>query len=140
MSRVKDAQLFISVAAVADYRPAQAATQKIKKNGQSLTVELLPNEDILASVANLPHPPFCIGFAAETEELLKHAEAKRKAKKLPLLAANLAQATLGSDEAELVLLDDAGDHPLPRAGKLIQARELIKHAVELFNLSKSRQT
>jgi len=103
-------------------------------------LELLPNEDILASVASLPKPPLCIGFAAETEYLLDHAEAKRKAKKLPLLVANLAQYTLGSDSAELVLLDDAGSHPLPKADKLTQARRLLQYAVELFNLSKSRQT
>lgn len=140
MQSVNNAEIFISVAAVADYRPAQTSAQKIKKSGKSLVLELLPNEDILASVASLPKPPLCIGFAAETENLLDHAEAKRKAKKLPLLVANLAQYTLGSDSAELVLLYDAGRHPLPKADKLTQARRLLQYAVELFNLSKSRQT
>ena len=140
MRSVNDAQLFISVAAVADYRPAQTATQKIKKSGKPLSLELLPNEDILASVASLPKPPFCIGFAAETENLLDHAEAKRKTKKLPLLIANLAQNTLGRDQAELVLLDDSGSHPLAKADKLTLARQVVRHAIELFNLSKSRQT
>lgn len=140
MHSVNDAHLFISVAAVADYRPAQTAAQKIKKNGKPLSLELLPNEDILASVASLPKPPFCIGFAAETENLLDHAEAKRKTKKLPLLVANLAQNTLGRDQAELVLLDDSGNHPLAKADKLTLARQIVRHAIELFNLSKSRQT
>ena len=140
MSRVHDAEIFIAVAAVADYRPAQAATQKIKKSGKALMLELLPNKDILASVASLPDAPFCIGFAAETENLLDYAETKRKAKKLPLLVANLAQNTLGRDQAELALLDDAGIHLLPQAEKLTQARHIIRHAIDLFNLSKSRQT
>lgn len=139
MSHVNDAEIFIAVAAVADYRPAQAAPQKIKKTGNALTLELVPNEDILASVASLPKPPFCVGFAAETENLLDHAEAKRRAKKLPLLVANLAQHTLGSDQAELVLLDDSGSHPLASADKLALARQIVRHAIELFNLSKSRQ-
>lgn len=139
MSRVNDAEIFIAVAAVADYRPAQAATQKLKKTGNVLTLELVSNTDILASVASLPEPPFCVGFAAETENLLDHAEAKRKAKKLPMLVANLAQHTLGSDEAELVVLDDSGSHPLAKAGKLALARQIIRHAIELFNSSKSRQ-
>jgi phosphopantothenoylcysteine decarboxylase/phosphopantothenate--cysteine ligase len=126
------ADVFIAVAAVADYRTASAAEQKIKKSESGLTLELVPNPDILAEVAALPAPPFCVGFAAETERLAEYAEAKRRRKKLPLLVGNLAQATLGQDSAELVLFDDVGQHPLARADKLTQARRLIDHLANLL--------
>lgn len=135
MSRVAGTDIFIAVAAVADYRPAEAGAQKIKKSEQPLTLNLIPNQDILAAVAALPDAPFCVGFAAETEKLLEHAEAKRKKKHLPMLVGNLAQNTLGADEAELVVLDDAGPQSLPRADKASQARLLIKHLVQLLEKS-----
>ena len=135
---VTDADMFIGVAAVADYRPARPSPQKIKKNEGLLTLELLPNPDILAHIAGLPKPPFCIGFAAESENLQEYAIAKRQAKKLPLLAANLAQKAIGADENELILFDDAGEHPLPRAGKLTQARALLQHAAKLYRQGKMR--
>ena len=125
--------VFIAVAAVADYRVDLAATQKIKKSDAGLTLNLVPNPDILAEVAALPDAPFCVGFAAETERLAEHAEAKRLKKKLPLLVGNLAQDTLGQDTAELVLFDDRGAHPLPRADKSTQARHLIHHLATLLN-------
>ncbi|MDT3705871.1 MAG: bifunctional phosphopantothenoylcysteine decarboxylase/phosphopantothenate--cysteine ligase CoaBC [Thiobacillus sp.] len=127
------ADVFIAVAAVADYRVEAAATQKIKKSAAGLTLQLVPNPDILAEVAALPDAPFCVGFAAETEQLAERAEAKRQRKKLPLLVGNLAQDTLGQDTAELVLFDDQGLHPLPRADKLAQARALVSHLVNLLN-------
>lgn len=120
-------EVFIAVAAVADYRPVTSAGQKIKKGAGGLDLHLVPNRDILAEVAARPDAPFCVGFAAETERLAEHAEAKRVKKKLPLLVGNLAQDTLGQDSAELVLFDDNGAHPLPRAAKLAQARSLIAH-------------
>jgi phosphopantothenoylcysteine decarboxylase/phosphopantothenate--cysteine ligase len=123
--------VFIGVAAVADYRVANASAQKIKKDGGALTLELTPNPDILASVANRPDAPFCVGFAAESENLHEHAEAKRRRKKLPLIVANLAQNAIGSDDNELVLFDDAGTHPLPRASKKALARLLIGHIASL---------
>jgi phosphopantothenoylcysteine decarboxylase/phosphopantothenate--cysteine ligase len=126
------ADVFVAVAAVADYRIAATAEQKIKKSEAGLTLDLVPNPDILAEVAALPVPPFCVGFAAETERLAEYAEAKRRRKKLPLLVGNLAQSTLGHDSAELVLFDDAGQHPLPRADKLTQARRLIEHLANLL--------
>jgi phosphopantothenoylcysteine decarboxylase/phosphopantothenate--cysteine ligase len=125
--------VFIAVAAVADYRVEAAATQKIKKSDAGLTLNLVANPDILAEVAALPDAPFCVGFAAETERLAEHAEAKRLKKKLPLLVGNLAQDTLGQDTAELVLFDDRGAHPLPRADKSTQARHLIRHLATLLN-------
>ena len=127
------ADVFIAVAAVADYRVETAATQKIKKSDAGLSLNLVPNPDILAEVAALPDAPFCVGFAAETERLAEHAEAKRLKKKLPLLVGNLAQETLGQDTAALVLFDDRGAHPLPRAEKSAQARHLIRHLASLLN-------
>lgn len=124
--------LFIGVAAVADYRVASPSAAKIKKEAAGrLTLELVPNPDILAHVAGLPDPPFCVGFAAESENLYEHAQAKRRAKRLPLLAANLAQGALGSDENEIVLFDDGGSHPLPRGPKLEVARALVQHIAPL---------
>lgn len=129
--RAADADIFIGVAAVADYRVAAPSAQKIKKGTGPLTLELVPNPDILAYVASLPRPPFCVGFAAESEKLHENATAKRRAKKIPLLAANLAQQAIGSDENELVLLDDAGEHVLARADKLTLARMLMQHVIHL---------
>jgi phosphopantothenoylcysteine decarboxylase/phosphopantothenate--cysteine ligase len=132
--RTADTDIFIGVAAVADYRVAQPSEQKIKKNGNKLTLELIPNPDILAYVANLPKPPFCVGFAAESENLREHATAKRKAKNIPLLAANLAQQAIGNDENDLILFDEAGEHVLPHADKLTLARALLQHVIKLRNI------
>ncbi len=133
MEKVAGQDVFISVAAVADYRPAETGAQKIKKDERPLTLNLIPNKDILASVAALPQAPFCVGFAAETEKLLEHAEAKRKKKRLPMLVANLAQHALGADEAELIMLDDKGSHPLPAADKLSQARRIVSRLAQFLN-------
>lgn len=129
---VAHADMFIGVAAVADYRAARQNKQKLKKSDANLTLELIPNPDILAYVASLPKPPFCVGFAAESEKLHEHATDKRRKKKIPLLAANLAQNAIGSDDNELVLFDDAGEHVLPRADKLTLARALLRHAIALY--------
>ncbi|MGH8668940.1 MAG: bifunctional phosphopantothenoylcysteine decarboxylase/phosphopantothenate--cysteine ligase CoaBC [Burkholderiales bacterium] len=120
--------VFISVAAVSDYRVKHPARQKIKKaNGRALTLELEENPDILAWVAALPRPPFCVGFAAESEQLERRAREKRAKKKLPLLAANLAQDALGRDDSVITLFDDRGEHPLGRGPKLDLARKLVAH-------------
>ena len=124
--------VFISVAAVADYRVATPSTQKIKKSEHTLTLQLERNFDILAEVAARPDAPFCVGFAAETEKLLEHAEAKRRQKSIPLLVGNLAQQSLDADETELCLFDDAGSHPWPKAPKLAHARRLIAHIAALI--------
>ncbi|MDD2721746.1 MAG: bifunctional phosphopantothenoylcysteine decarboxylase/phosphopantothenate--cysteine ligase CoaBC [Gallionella sp.] len=136
MQSVADCDIFIAVAAVADYRVAQPAEQKIKKSDASLTLELVPNPDILAQVASLPNPPFCVGFAAESEKLAEYAEQKRRAKRLPLLVGNLAQQAIGSDDNELVLFDDAGAHPLPHADKLTLARQLLEHVAQRYPAAK----
>ncbi|MCE2948530.1 MAG: bifunctional phosphopantothenoylcysteine decarboxylase/phosphopantothenate--cysteine ligase CoaBC [Betaproteobacteria bacterium] len=129
---VPDADIFVSVAAVADYHVLNPSDQKIKKDAHILTLELAPNPDILASVSALADPPFCVGFAAESENLDEFAEAKRRRKNLPLLAANFVQTAFGADDNELVLFDDEGRHPLPRAPKLEQARMLIAHISKLY--------
>jgi phosphopantothenoylcysteine decarboxylase/phosphopantothenate--cysteine ligase len=130
--QVAKMDMFIAVAAVADYRAAELSAQKIKKSDASLTLELVPNPDILAYVGNLPHPPFCVGFAAESENLREHAAEKRKKKNIPLLAANLAQDAIGSDDSDIILFDDAGEHVLPRSDKLTLARALLRHAAALY--------
>ncbi len=136
--RVADADIFIAVAAVADYRVAQTSAQKIKKSDAKLTLELIPNPDILAYVAALPDAPFCVGFAAESENLREYAEQKRRTKKLPLLAANLAQHAIGADDNELILFDNSGEHRLPHADKLTLARALLLHAATLYKKGKSQ--
>jgi len=133
MRAVPACDVFIAVAAVADYRPLASARHKLKKDGTSLKLELVANPDILAEVAALPKPPFCVGFAAETEALAEHAEAKRRRKNIPLLVGNLAQDTLGADDAELNLFEEAGTRILPRADKLTQARRLIVHLANRLN-------
>lgn len=130
--QVAHVDMFIAVAAVADYRVAQPSEQKIKKSDGALTLELIPNPDILAYVAGLSKPPFCVGFAAESEKLHEHATEKRKKKNIPLLVANLAQTAIGSDDNEIILFDDTGEHVLPRADKLTLARALLRHAASLY--------
>ncbi|MSP86495.1 MAG: bifunctional phosphopantothenoylcysteine decarboxylase/phosphopantothenate--cysteine ligase CoaBC [Methylotenera sp.] len=132
MSNVIKQDIFISVAAVADYRPVTQHQDKIKKSAASLTLELTPNKDILAEVASLPNAPYCVGFAAETENLLAYAEAKRQAKKLPLIVANLVSDAMGSDENSVTLLDKNGEHPLERAPKNIVARLLLTHVASML--------
>ena len=124
--------VFIAVAAVADYRVRNRSAQKIKKNEGGMTLELTENPDILAHVAAMKNAPFCVGFAAESEKLAENARAKRAKKKIPLLAANLAQTALGADENEITLFDDAGEHPLGRGPKLELARKLIAHVAAML--------
>lgn len=119
--------VFIATAAVADWRPAQAQAHKIKKDGsgQAPTLAMAENPDILAAVARLPKPPYCVGFAAESQDLVAHARAKRERKGIPLIAANLGPATFGRDENALVLVSAEGELELPRADKLTLARALV---------------
>jgi phosphopantothenoylcysteine decarboxylase/phosphopantothenate--cysteine ligase len=129
---VEECDIFVSVAAVADWRAKHVSQRKIKKNAQPMTLELEPTVDILQSVSTRPRPPFCVGFAAESHDLDTFAEEKRKRKKLPLLAANIAQDAIGAEESELVLFDDSGRHALPRAPKIVQARALVRHIAGLY--------
>ena len=129
---VGSTDIFISVAAVADYRVKNRAAQKIKKGNGSLSLELEENPDILSWVASLPKPPLCVGFAAESEKLAQHAQEKRLRKGVPLIAANLAQEALGADESAITLYDDRGGHPLGRAPKLQLARRLLEHVAGML--------
>ena len=125
--------VFISVAAVADYRAKDPSPRKLKKaNGAALRLELEENPDILATIAAMKKAPFCVGFAAESEDLARNAMAKRARKKIPLLAANLAQDGLGGDENAIRLYDDGGEHDLGRGSKLELARRLVAHVAGML--------
>jgi phosphopantothenoylcysteine decarboxylase/phosphopantothenate--cysteine ligase len=125
------ADVFIGVAAVADYRPASAAEHKIKKGTGNLSLELAANPDILAEIAARPDAPLCVGFAAESRDLATYAEGKRQAKKLPLVVGNLVQDGMGGDENVITLFDAAGAHALPPGDKLILARAIVRHIAEM---------
>jgi phosphopantothenoylcysteine decarboxylase/phosphopantothenate--cysteine ligase len=125
--------IFFAVAAVADYRVKRPAAQKIKKGGAPLRrLELEENPDILAWVAARPRAPFCVGFAAESENLEAHAKAKRAKKGIPLIAANLAQEALGAQDSAITLYDARGAYPLGRASKLVLARKLMAHVARMI--------
>jgi phosphopantothenoylcysteine decarboxylase/phosphopantothenate--cysteine ligase len=127
LSHVGGQDIFIAVAAVADWRIANASAQKLKKSsGDGMPkLQFEHNPDILATVAALPNRPYCVGFAAESENLLQHGAEKRKNKNIPLLVGNIGHQTFGKDDNALVLFDDNGHIELPRAGKQALARQLI---------------
>ncbi|HWU85371.1 MAG TPA: phosphopantothenoylcysteine decarboxylase, partial [Rhodocyclaceae bacterium] len=126
--------IFIAVAAVDDYRPVQTVAHKIKKQADTLTVELTKNPDILAEVAGMDKPPFCVGFAAESQDLAEYAEAKRRAKKLPLVVGNLVQDGLGGDANQVTLFAENGVYPLPAGDKLTIARSIVNHIAGLLEV------
>lgn len=130
---VDAADIFIAVAAVADYYVLNPSEQKIKKDAHILTLELAPNPDILAGISSRPKPPFCVGFAAESENIEEYAELKRRRKHLPLIVANDVREAVGGDAVQLTLLDEAGRHVLEKADKLTQARRLVAHIAQLYN-------
>jgi phosphopantothenoylcysteine decarboxylase / phosphopantothenate---cysteine ligase len=136
LAHADSADIFVATAAVADWRPANAATQKIKKDGSGKngentvpTLSFVENADILATVAASPRALagslYCIGFAAESENLEAHAKAKRERKNVPLLVGNIGPATFGMDDNALLLVDANGTKELPRAPKTELARELV---------------
>ena len=126
------ASVFIAAAAVADWRPASAADQKIKKigSGDSPTLSFVENPDILATVAASPRAQkgdlFCVGFAAESHNLLAHATAKRARKGVPLLVGNIGPSTFGQDDNALLLVDANGAHDIPRNTKTKLAQDLVQ--------------
>ena len=134
-ARVGTAHIFIGVAAVADYRPARISDRKIKKDEEKLTLDLVRNPDILASVAALKPAPFTVGFAAETEDVERHARRKLESKNLDLIAANRVSADLGfeSEENSLLLIDREGVTPLPARPKTQLARALIRHVAAKYH-------
>jgi phosphopantothenoylcysteine decarboxylase/phosphopantothenate--cysteine ligase len=130
MSQIDSADVFIATAAVADWRVAQVAGEKIKKGQEGLpNFEWLENPDILADVAASPRAQagalYCVGFAAETHYLQAQAQAKRVRKGVPLMVGNLGPATFGQDDNALLVIDAQGTHEMPRASKLTLARQLI---------------
>lgn len=132
MQRVDACDIFIGVAAVADYRPAEPVRGKMKKGDQPIAIALTPNPDILAEVAARPRPPFCVGFAAESHDLEKYAEDKRRKKKVDLVVGNLVQEAMGSDSNAVILFDDQGRHPLGPAPKIEIARGIVAHVGALL--------
>ncbi len=131
-----DADIFVATAAVADWRPAQASDQKIKKDGSGLppALSFLENPDILATLAQGPRARagglYCVGFAAESHDLVANAQAKRARKGVPLLVGNIGPATFGHDDNQLLLVDAAGTRELPRASKLTLARQLVSEIAQ----------
>ena len=131
-AHVPDQGVFVATAAVADWRPANSADQKIKKDGSGQTPELrfVENPDILATVAQSAAAQkgelFCVGFAAESHDLLAHATAKRLRKQVPLIVGNIGPATFGQDDNALLLVDEQGARELPQASKQVLAVQLIE--------------
>ncbi|QJE03341.1 bifunctional phosphopantothenoylcysteine decarboxylase/phosphopantothenate--cysteine ligase CoaBC [Massilia forsythiae] len=121
--------VFVAVAAVADWRVENASAHKIKKDGSAMPeLKFAPNPDILAQVAattSLSGWPYCVGFAAESENLIEYGAAKREKKGIPLLVGNIGPQTFGQDENAIVLFDESGHTVLPRASKLELARQLV---------------
>ncbi len=134
MREVTEHELFIAVAAVADYRPAAPYAEKIKKTEHTAppAIELIENPDILGEVAALGNAPFCVGFAAESHNLADYAERKRRRKNIPLIVGNLIGDGFGGDENTLVLFDDDGEHALAPASKRVLARQLVAHIAALL--------
>lgn len=127
MSRIKQCDIFIAAAAVSDYRVAKIAPSKIKKDKESLTLDLVKNHDILSDVAALPKRPFVVGFAAETEDLLKNAKQKLTSKKLDMIVANLVSDSRGFDQpdnAVTVLTKDGKQIDLP-----LQSKEVLGYKI-----------
>jgi phosphopantothenoylcysteine decarboxylase/phosphopantothenate--cysteine ligase len=130
------ASVFVATAAVADWRPATQSDQKIKKDGSGKTpvLEFVENPDILLTVARSERAQakklFCVGFAAESENLVAHAKAKRERKGIPLLVGNIGPLTFGQDDNALLLIDAQGVTELPRDSKIALARQLIAHIAQ----------
>ncbi|MCO5123898.1 MAG: bifunctional phosphopantothenoylcysteine decarboxylase/phosphopantothenate--cysteine ligase CoaBC [Rhizobacter sp.] len=124
--------VFIATAAVADWRPVSAAERKVKKQAGEPppALAVVENPDILAAVARLADAPYCVGFAAESHDLIQNARDKRVRKGVPLIVANLGPATFGRDDNALTLVDANGERELPRADKLSLARALVADLAE----------
>lgn len=127
MARASSSDVFIAVAAVADFRADQPSTRKLKKEKSEVPlISLIENPDILADVSALKKPPYCVGFAAESENLDVYAARKRERKRIPLIVGNLLSDGFGGDTNSVVLFDEDGRHPLPSGTKTLVARMLIE--------------
>ena len=142
LAQAGQADVFIATAAVADWRPAQVATEKIKKDGSGSmpAIRWQENPDILAEVAASPRAQtgalYCVGFAAESHDLQAHAQAKRLRKGVPLMVGNIGPATFGADDNALLLVDAQGSTEWPRATKLALARQLVTEVARRLKSSK----
>jgi phosphopantothenoylcysteine decarboxylase / phosphopantothenate---cysteine ligase len=131
MAQAPACDLFVATAAVADWRPSVRAEEKIKKSvAGSPSLKMTENPDILRSVAAMRGGPYCVGFAAESHDVLAHARAKRLRKGIPLIVANHGPSTFGADDNALVLIDAAGERTLERADKTHLARQLVQHVAQ----------
>lgn len=138
MNNIHGQDIFISVAAVADWRIKNISTEKIKKDGQATpNLKFEANPDILATVASQKSGPWCVGFAAETEQLSEYAHAKRLRKGIPMLIGNLAQHVMDAEHTTVSIFDDQGEHTLPMSTKQEIARQLVKAISQRFNQSQS---
>ena len=142
LAQAGQVDVFIATAAVADWRPAQVATEKIKKDGGGgmTAIQWQENPDILAEVAASPRAQtgalYCVGFAAESHDLQAHAQAKRLRKGVPLMVGNIGPATFGADDNALLLVDAQGSTEWPRATKLALARQLVADVARRLKSSK----
>ena len=136
MENIRGQDIFIAVAAVADWRIKNISTEKIKKDGQSTpNLQFEANPDILATVASQNSGPWCVGFAAETEHLSEYAHAKRLRKGIPMLIGNLAQYVMDAEDTTVSIFDDQGEHMLPLSTKPDIARQLVAAIAERFTQS-----
>lgn len=135
MAEIEDTGLFIAAAAVADYRAANIAEQKIKKTEEHLTLELIKNPDILNTVGLLENKPFTVGFAAESEKLREHAQSKLQRKNLDLIIANdisRSDIGFGHDENEVLLITENSERALPKTSKQLLGKQLISDICDLW--------
>ena len=144
LAQAPAASIFIATAAVADWRPESTVGEKIKKDGSGAVPKLsfVENPDILATLAQSPRGRsgelFCVGFAAESHDLLRHAQAKRERKGVPLLVGNIGPATFGQDDNALLLIDAAGSKEFARDSKLALARKLVGEIAERISAKESK--
>ena len=136
-NHITDQDVFISVAAVADYKVKNSSSQKMKKDGSGKVpvIELTENPDILASITSLPDPPFCIGFAAESERVLEYARVKRIRKNIPLLVANQISQSMGKTTNQITIIDDKNEISFPETDKRQAADNIVKHLATRLNRS-----
>ena len=132
LQEIDHADIFISVAAVADFSVRNPSEHKIKKSQQKLNIEFEETPDILKTVASRKNRPFCVGFAAESQDVEEYAKKKRIEKDIPLIVANLVTEALNSDINSLILIDNDGSKKLPPSPKLEQARQLMTHISDLL--------
>ena len=136
-NHITNQDVFISVAAVADYKVKNSSSQKMKKDssGKIPVIELTENPDILASIASLPTPPFCVGFAAESERVLEYARIKRIRKNIPMLVANQISQSMGKTTNQITIIDDENEISFPEIDKRQAADNIVQHLATRLNRS-----